>query len=68
MRIFLRAFRHRMYEQQFVLEVFEVVVVNVKPSLQRPIRHPPLALEQIEDWGEDVIEDHGEPSAELAVK
>jgi hypothetical protein len=44
---------------QFLFQVVEVVVVNVKPSFQRPIGHPPLALEQVENLGEEVIEGHG---------
>jgi hypothetical protein len=53
-----------MCEQQFVLEVFEVGIIDLKASSQRAIGHPPLALEQVENLGEEVIEGHGEPSAE----
>jgi hypothetical protein len=46
--------------EQLLLEVFKVLVIQIKPSFQRPIGHTPLALEQVEDLGEKVIEGHGE--------
>ena len=40
------------------LEVLKVGVVEVKTSLQRPIRYPSLALQQVEHLGKYLIECH----------
>jgi hypothetical protein len=44
---------------QFVFEVFEILVIEGKPSFQGSIRDPFLPLEQFKDLGENVIEGHG---------
>ena len=42
----------------FVFEVFEILVIEVKPSFQGTIRDTLLTLEQFEDLVEDVVEGH----------
>src|SRR5712691_8359682 len=50
-------------EQDFVFQVFEIVVIDVKASFQRTIGHTSLTFEQFEYLGEDFIEGHKCPSA-----
>jgi hypothetical protein len=40
------------------LEVFQVVVVQVELTLECPIGHPPLTLEQLDDLRQHLIELH----------
>jgi hypothetical protein len=47
----------------FFLQVLDIVVINIKASLEGTIRDPPLAFEEVDDLGEDVIEGHTCPSA-----
>src|SRR5712692_7390842 len=47
----------------FVFEVFEILVIEVKPSFQGTIRDTLLTLEQFEYLVEDFIEGHKCPSA-----
>src|SRR2546422_9770656 len=42
----------------FFLEVFDVVVINRKASLECPIRHPSLTLEERNDLFENVVKCH----------
>jgi hypothetical protein len=46
-------------EKDFVFQVVEVVVIEVKASLEGTIGYPSLAFEQFKDLGENVIEGHG---------
>jgi hypothetical protein len=50
-------------EQDFVFQVFEIVVIDVKASFQRTIGHTSLTFEQCEYLVEDFIEGHQCPSA-----
>jgi hypothetical protein len=47
--------------EDFVLQIVEVVVIQIKAPLQCPIRHTSLTLEQFEDLGENRIEGHRGP-------
>src|SRR4029453_9386319 len=47
---------------EFFLEVFQVVIVQVKPPLERPVREPLLALEQLAYLGEEFVKRHVQPS------
>jgi hypothetical protein len=49
---------HRMCEKQLVLQVVEIVVIEVKASLESTIRHTSLAFQQVKELGEDFIEGH----------
>jgi len=42
----------------FSLQILQVVAIEVKPALKRPIRHPPFALEEVENLGQDFIIRH----------
>jgi hypothetical protein len=44
--------------EEFVLEVIEVVVVEVKASFQCTIGDSSLAFEEVNDLGKNVIEGH----------
>jgi hypothetical protein len=46
---------------EFGLQFMQVIVIEVKPALKRPIGHP-LALEEVEDLGEDLIRRHMQSS------
>jgi hypothetical protein len=48
-----------MHVKEFILQVIEVVVIEVKASLESTIRHTSLAFEEGDDLVEDVIECHG---------
>jgi hypothetical protein len=50
---------HWMHVKEFILQVVEVVVIEVKASFQRTIGHTSLAFEEVDDLGENVIEGHG---------
>jgi hypothetical protein len=43
---------------QFFLQVFEVVVIQSEAALQRPVGYPPLALEELNNLLQNVIERH----------
>src|SRR4029453_11366874 len=43
-------------------EGLEMVVVQGEPHLECPIGEAPLALQQLEDLGEDLVKRHGCPS------
>jgi hypothetical protein len=45
--------------EDFFLQVLDIVVIEVKTSLEGTIRYPSLTLEQFEHLGEDFIEGHG---------
>jgi hypothetical protein len=47
-----------MCEKQLVFQVFEIVVIKVKTSLEGTIGYPSLPFEQFKDLGENVIEGH----------
>jgi hypothetical protein len=55
-----------MHVEEFILQVVEVVVIEVKSSLEGTIRYPSLAFEEVNDLGENVIEGHRRPSTALA--
>jgi len=42
----------------FIFQVLEVGVIEVIPTLDGSIRHPSLALEEVNDLGEDVVKRH----------
>src|SRR5215467_14230277 len=42
----------------FSFEVFEVVLVEVEAALERPIRHPPVAPQQVKHPGQDLVKRH----------
>jgi hypothetical protein len=44
------------------LQIFQVVVIEGKPSLQGPVGHPAFALEEVEDLPQDFIERHVQSS------
>src|SRR5262249_5228620 len=46
----------------FSLQVFKVVLVEVKATLERPIRHPPIAPQQVQHLGQDLVKRHTHPS------
>jgi hypothetical protein len=46
---------------QFDFHIFEVCLIQVKPTLERPVRDPPLALEHRDDLGQDLFKGHGWP-------
>jgi hypothetical protein len=46
-------------EQDFVFQVVEVVVIEVKASLEGTIGYSSLAFEEIDDLGKNFIEGHG---------
>jgi len=49
---------YRVHVKEFILQVVEVVVIEVKSSLEGTIRYPSLAFEEVNDLGENVIEGH----------
>jgi hypothetical protein len=49
--------------EEFCLQVLDIVVVDIKASLEGTIRYPSLAFEQVNDLGENVIEGHTCPFA-----
>jgi hypothetical protein len=44
------------------LQFMQVIVIEVKPALKRPIGHPPFVLEEVEDLGQDLIRRHMQTS------
>src|SRR5438132_9529421 len=46
----------------FVFQVFEVIVVQVEPTLEGSVRHPPLTLEQVKHLGQELVKGHDWPS------
>jgi hypothetical protein len=48
-----------MHVKEFILQVVEVVVIEVKASLESTIGYPSLAFQEDDDLGEDFIEGHG---------
>src|SRR5262249_17114612 len=48
--------------QEFIFQIVEVVVIEVKASFQRTVGDTSLTFEQFECLGEDFIEGHGHPS------
>src|SRR5262245_37692493 len=48
---------------EFVLQVFEILVVQIEPAFERSVRDTLFPLEQDEDLGEHFIEGHRRPSA-----
>jgi len=48
-----------MHVEEFVLEIIEVVVIEVKASFQRTIGYPSLACEEVDDLGKNFIKGHG---------
>jgi len=53
----------RVHVKDFLLQVVEVVVIEVKTSLEGTIGYPSLAFQEVDDLGEDFIEGHTCPSA-----
>src|SRR5215471_8242278 len=47
----------------FGLQIFEILVIQAKLSLEGPIRDPSLALEHGESLSQDFLKCHGQPSA-----
>jgi len=45
-------------EQDFVFQVVEIVVIEVKSSLEGTIRYPPLAFQEVDNLGEHLIKGH----------
>src|SRR5262249_2042554 len=39
-------------------KVFEIVLVEVEAALQRPIRHPPVAPQQVKHLGQELVKRH----------
>jgi hypothetical protein len=44
---------------QFNFHVFEVRVIEVEPTLERPVRDTPLTLEHLDDVGQELFKRHG---------
>jgi hypothetical protein len=44
--------------EDFVLQIVEVVVIEIKSSLEGTIRYPSLAFQEVDNLGEDFIEGH----------
>jgi hypothetical protein len=44
--------------EDFVLQIVEIVVIEVKSSFESTIRYPSLAFEKVNDLGEHLIEGH----------
>ena len=44
---------------QFDFHIFEVRVIQAEPTLERPVRDTPLALEHLDDVGQDLFKGHG---------
>jgi len=49
---------------EFGLQFMQVIVIEVKPALKCPVG-PPVALEEVEDLGQDLIRRHMQSSAVL---
>jgi hypothetical protein len=47
---------------EFDLQILQVLVIELKPALKRAIRRLPLALEELEDLGQDFIHVDRRPS------
>jgi hypothetical protein len=50
---------HRVRKENFSFQVFQVLLIEVKSSLEGTIGDPPLAFEQVDNLGENLIEGHG---------
>src|SRR5262249_23025623 len=58
---------HRVREEDFAFQVFQVSIVEVKSSLEGAIGHASLTFQEGNDLVEDVVECHGFcPSQQLA--
>jgi hypothetical protein len=44
------------------LQILQIVVIESKPTLQRPVGHPSFALEEVEDLPQDFIKRHVQSS------
>jgi hypothetical protein len=44
--------------EDFFLQVLDIVVIDVKASLEGTIRDPSLAFEEVDDLGKNFIEGH----------
>src|SRR5215813_12481278 len=44
--------------EDFFLQVLDIVVIDIKASLDATIRYPSLAFEEVDDLGKNVIEGH----------
>src|SRR5215813_6971774 len=53
--------------EDFFLQVLDIVVIDIKASLDGTIRYPSLAFEEVDDLGKNVIESHKCPSAVWAL-
>src|SRR5215831_4076613 len=52
---------HWMHVEEFILQIVEVVVIEVKASLEGTIGYPSLACEEVDDLGEHLIKGHSRP-------
>jgi hypothetical protein len=48
----------------FGLQVFEVLLVQIDASPDSPVRYPPVVPEQFKHLGQDLVERHARPSAD----
>jgi hypothetical protein len=44
--------------EDFCLQVLDIVVIDIKASLEGTIRYPSLAFQEVDDLGENLIEGH----------
>jgi len=47
----------------FIFQIFEVGIIEVIATFDRAIGYPPLALEYVDNLGEDVVKRHDRHSA-----
>jgi hypothetical protein len=52
--------------EDFFLQVLDIVVIDIKASLDGTIRDPSLAFEQVKDLGENFVDTHGLTPVALA--
>jgi hypothetical protein len=50
---------HRVNVENFIFQVFEVVVIEVEASFESTIGHSSLPFQECDDLVEDVVECHG---------
>jgi hypothetical protein len=49
---------HWVHVEEFILQIVEVVVIKVKSSFESTIGYTSLALQELDDLGENLVEGH----------